>query len=389
MWIARDYKPLLERFIQSFPVTVVAGARQTGKSSLLRTSFPEAMYVSLDDPSVTERARSMPAAFIDDCEPPCIIDEVQYAPELFRAIKVRVDRDSASRPWILSGSQVFPIMAGVSESLAGRVGITELPTLSALECAKAGLGKDPRDYLALGGYPAIRSGAVDPELWFPSYAATYIERDVRALLNVTSIRDFSRFMRAFALLTGRTLSLSDLARDVGVAPNTIKSWISVLVASGIVRLLEPYFRNAGKRLVKSPKVYWMDTGLAAWFMGLRTKASIEDSLYSGSLWETYVYGQLVRAFAVRGERSPDLWYWRTASGEEVDFVIEAGGRFVLIEAKLNESPGIEATKGFKDFRAYYGPAAIRGTWVAAPTKASYALPDGSIVHDFVDLVNVL
>lgn len=384
MWIKRGYTSLLDRYVSSFPVVVLSGARQTGKSSLLRNWYPAASYVSLDDPSIAERARTMPSSFIGDMRPPCIIDEVQYAPELLRAIKTRVDLDGSQRPWILSGSQVFPLMAGVSESLAGRAGIAELPTLSALECANAGLGKDPREYLALGGYPAVRSGSADPDLWFPSYAATYVERDVRALLNVTNIRDFSRFMRAFALLTGRTLSLSDLARDVGVAPNTIKSWISVLVASGLVRLLEPYFRNAGKRLVKSPKVYWMDTGLAAWFMGLKTRAAIEASPYGGSLWETYVYGQLVRAFAVRGERSPALWYWRTSSGEEVDFVIEAGGKFVLIEAKLGETPGLESTKGFADFKAYYGQAAVSGTWIAAPTKASYALKDGTIVHDFVE-----
>lgn len=389
MWIERSYRNLLDRYVLSFPVIVLGGARQTGKSSLLRKCYPDAQYVSLDDPAVSERARTMPSAFLDQLDPPCIIDEVQYAPELFRAIKTRTDRDGSARPWILSGSQVFPLMSGVSESLAGRAGIAELPTLSALECANAGLSRDPRDYLALGGYPAICSGASDPELWFPSYAATYIERDVRALLNVTNIRDFSRFMRAFALLTGRTLSLSDLARDVGVMPNTIKSWISVLVASGLVRLLEPYFRNAGKRLVKSPKVYWMDTGLAAWFMGLRTREAIEASAYSGSLWETYVYGQLARAFAVRGERAPNLWYWRTSTGEEVDFVIESGGKFVLIEAKLRENPGLEATKGFGDFKNYYGQPAVSGTWIAAPAKASYTLHDGTIVHDFVAMSEVL
>jgi hypothetical protein len=326
----------------------------------------------------------MPAAFLGDLVPPCIIDEIQYAPELFRAIKARVDADESARPWILSGSQTFPLMAGVSESLAGRAGIVELLTLSAGECARAGVGADPRDHLASGGYPALRSGSADPALWFPSYAATYLERDVRTLLNVANLRDFSRFMRSFALLTGKILSLSDLARDVGVAPNTIKAWISVLVASGLVRLLEPYFRNAGKRLVKAPKVYWMDTGLAAWFMGLRNRAAIDDSPYAGALWETYVFGQIVRSFAARGETSPDLWYWRTATGEEVDFIIEAGGRYSLIEAKLGETPGTESIKGFNAFRHYYGATSVAASWVAAPVSASYALPDGSLVHTFVE-----
>jgi predicted AAA+ superfamily ATPase len=326
----------------------------------------------------------MPGAFLSDLEPPCVIDEVQYAPELFRALKARVDADEGAGPWLLSGSQTFPLMAGVAESLAGRAGVAELLTLSAGECARAGLGNDPMDHLACGGYPAIRSGVADPELWFPSYAATYIERDVRALLNVANLRDFSRFMRSFALLTGRSLSLSDLARDVGVAPNTIKAWISVLVASGIVRLLEPYFRNAGKRLVKAPKVYWMDSGLAAWFMGLRNRGAIEDSPYAGALWETYAFGQIVRSYAAHGEISPDLWYWRTSTGEEVDFVIEAGGRYTLIEAKLGEAPGSEATKGFMAFRDYYGAPSVDGSWVVAPTRASYSLDDGSIVHSFVE-----
>jgi predicted AAA+ superfamily ATPase len=190
---------------------------------------------------------------------------------------------------------------------------------------------------------------------------------------VGSLRDFNRFLRAAAVRTGQTLSLSDLARDVGVAPNTIKAWISVLEASHIISLLEPYHRSIGKRLVKSPKLYFLDTGLAAHLMGLSSWQEIEKSHLAGALWETYAFNQIHRAFLEEGITDPPLYYWRTKDGQEVDFLIDKGGRFIAIEAKLTGAPGADAQKGFQALRGYYGEEAFVKGFIICRVKEEYAL----------------
>jgi hypothetical protein len=216
---------------------------------------------------------------------------------------------------------------------------------------------------------------MEPSDFYGSYVATYLERDVRNLKQVGNLRDFDRFLRAAALRTGQVLSFSDLARDVGVAPNTAKAWLSVLQASGQVFLLEPYHRSLGRRLTKSPKLYFADTGLACHLLGIRDRAALLASPLAGALWETFVLGHVVRVFQARRERPP-IWFWRTPRGDEVDLLIEHGGRFTAVECKLTERPDAAAARGFAALAAFYGPRSVERALVACRTPHGHRIgPD--------------
>ena len=390
MWIDRKISRVLESHRKTFPVVLVTGPRQSGKTSLLRHAFPSMRYVSLDDPAEASRAMFSPEEFLSRHAPPVIIDEIQYAPRLLRHIKIAADASAKKGRFFLTGSQSFPLMQGVSESLAGRVGIINLMTLDAGEVAGARRRFSLEDYIMRGGYPALHAGAVkDAREWFPSYVATYLERDVRNVLNVSSLRDYGRFLRAAALRTGQVLSLSDLARDVGIAPNTAKAWLSILQASGLVFLLEPYHRNMGKRLVKSPKLYVADTGLACHLLGLSSWEEASRSALAGALWETYALNQILRAFANRGAGSPPLWFWRTHDGKEVDFVIERGGRFIAIESKYTSTPSERDAKALDAFRTVYGKENVLRSLIVCRTSKRYPMNADVIVDNAIEVGEVL
>lgn len=378
MWIPREAEKTLKSLFGQFPAVVVTGARQAGKTGLVRQVFPEMNYVSLDFPAVAAQAEENPEGFFREHALPLIVDEVQYAPSLFRYVKALIDRDRQPGRLLLTGSQVFPLMQGISESLAGRCGVLNLMNLSAAELRSfLGLeGFDEAAFLYKGGYPELHARPeLDPHLWYGAYLMTYLERDVRNILNVGSLRDFDRFLRAVAARTGQILSYSDLARDVGVAPNTAKKWISVLQASGQVFLLEPYFRNVGKRLVKSPKLYLCDTGLAAFLMGFESWQAVERHPAVGALWETHIVMEVVKAFAAKGMTVP-LWFWRTARGEEVDLAIERDGRFTLIECKYAEVVDDSSLKGLRSFVGQYGRESLRAGFVASRATRPYPLLEG-------------
>lgn len=374
MWIARDSESLVRQMAAQFPAVFVTGARQVGKTSLLMHLFPDYDYVTLDDPAKAAEAMNAPQDFLDSLKRPAIIDEAQYAPDLFRHIKVIVDRSKRKGEFFITGSQSFPLMHGLTESLAGRCGIINLHPLSAGELARAKRLSSVDEYVAAGGFPALYADKnINRQLWYPAYISTYLERDVRNILHVGNLRDFSRFLRAVAVRTAQTLSYADLARDIGVAPNTVKSWISVLQASHMIHLLEPYHRSIGKRLVKSPKLYFLDTGLAANLMGLYSWQEIANSPMSGALWETYAFTQIQRHLLSKGINTPPLYYWRTKDGNEVDFVIEKGGQFIAMEAKLTAAPDINATRGFAYLKAYYGEKAVLKEYVICRVGEDYAM----------------
>ncbi len=388
MWIARKYQKTLKDLFDQFPVVVLTGARQVGKTSLVRKVFPRASYVSLDVPARAAQAEQDPEAFLSEHPEPLIIDEVQYAPALFRHLKVRVDEKKRPGRFLLTGSQHFLLMQGVSESLAGRCGVLNMYNLSAAELGEKFVEEE---YLFKGGYPELYARPeIDPHFWYAAYLATYLERDVRNIVNVGSLRDFDRFLRAVAARTARTLSYADIARDVGVAPNTAKKWISVLEASGQIVLLEPYYKNLGKRLVKAPKLYLTDTGLAAFLMGFDRFDSLAKHPAIGALWETHVVTQVVRHFSSLGRKVP-LWFWRTAQGEEVDLLIEQGGRFIAVEAKYAEQPGRGSCKGIEALEKMYGEGSVVRGLIASRagqkhplTKNVSAVP-GSMIHRYIAL----
>jgi uncharacterized protein len=392
MWITRKYEETLKALFTQFPAVAISGARQVGKTALVRHVFPDINYVSLDFPAQAAQAEHNPEAFFRERGLPLIIDEVQYAPSLFRYLKAMIDADRRAGRLILAGSQVFPLMEGVSESLAGRCGVLTVMNLAAAELWSFQDGGifNEIDFLFKGGYPELHARPeLDSHFWYGAYLATYLERDVRNILNVGSLRDFDRFLRAAAARTGQILSYSDLARDVGISPNTAKKWISVLQASGQVFLLEPYSRNISKRLVKSPKLYLCDTGLAAFLMGFESWQAVERHPAVGALWETHVVMEVVKAFAARGKNLP-LRFWRTAWGAEVDLLIERDGRFTAIECKYAEVIDESGLKGLKAFAEACGRDNLHALHIASRTNRAYPLAEGitaipgSQIADYLD-----
>lgn len=325
-----------------FPALVLAGPRQTGKTTLLRNLFPTHHYVTLDRPLVAEQAEEDPESFLTSHPPPVLIDEVQYAPRLFRFLKIKIDEQrDAKGQFILTGSQKFTLMQGVSESLAGRVGVFDFEGLSFLELVESSKLQDfPEDvasFMLRGGFPELWQDMTrTTDVYLDSYIATYLERDVKQVLAVGSLRDFERFLRACALRSGQQLNKSDLARDVGISVPTASQWLGVLVALGQVHLLEPWFGNLTKRLVKSPKLYLAEPAIMAYLCGLDEK-SLSTSPLAGALWETLVFAELRKQLSYVGSRKK-LWYYRDQSQFEADFVIESASSLELLECKWTSLP---------------------------------------------------
>jgi hypothetical protein len=373
--IARLQADPLRAALAQFPVVVLTGARQVGKTTLARWLLPEADYVSLDDPARAEQARLTPSQFLRERATPAIIDEVHYAPDLFRHLKIAVDENrTPGRFLVTTGSQTFGLMAGVSESLAGRAAVFTLPPLSIAEVSAAPSLVDTDAFLWRSGYPELwHRPELDRDLWMGSYVATYLERDVRQVLQVGDLRDFDRFLRAAALRSARLLSYADLARDVGIAPNTAKRWTSVLEASQQVFLLEPYHRHRTKRLIKSPKLYFSDAGLLCFLMGFREAADLPRHALWGAVWETFVIAEVRKRLLAAGH-PPPLWFWRTAHGAEVDLLVEtAPETFIAIECKTAERVTPAALAGVNRLREEYGQRAIRAALVACRTVRPYPL----------------
>ena len=329
----------------------------------------EMRYISLDDYRLAREAQNDPIGFLETYDVPLCIDEVQYAPELLRAIKLRVDAEPGRKGmYWLTGSQRFHLMQGVSESLAGRIGILDLYSFSqaemvgraesapAFSCEPAAMRDavnrghicnitELYERIWLGGYPArVCDSATRAETFFNAYLQTYLERDVQALQQVGDRGAFLALMKSAAARTGQQLVYSDIARDADVSVNTAKKWISILETSGIIHLLQPYHTNTSKRLTKSPKLYFMDTGFCAWMGGWSSPEVLMNGALSGAILETWVYGQLYRSFVNRGIM-PRLSYFRNSNGAEVDFLIEKDGCIYPLEVKRSSSPSLSDLKG--------------------------------------------
>ena len=376
MWISRAVEPRLQRSAKTRPVIVLTGARQTGKTSTFLRLFPNHAFVSLDLPTEAEQAEKEPRSFLQRHPPPVMIDEVQYAPGLFRHLKAEVDAHrTRNGQFLLTGSQKFTLMKNVSESLAGRADIVELETLSFAEIRAALPQTGVETAIVHGGFPELYANPdIDLVPFYNSYLATYLERDVRALTNVGNLRDFERFVRACALRSANLLNKADLARDVGIAPSTANHWLSMLETSGQVVLLEPWFSNRTKSIVKSPKLYFADTGLLCALLNIRSEEALRQSPAVGAIWETFVFAQLRNRERCAG-RAGGLFFWRDRT-REVDFVIDAGGRLELFEAKWTELPDAGDTVNLDFVRNVVGKSRVTGGAVVARTQNSFPFSNG-------------
>ncbi|MEI6733589.1 MAG: ATP-binding protein [Comamonadaceae bacterium] len=330
--IPRQSSPTLQRLAEGFPVLAITGPRQSGKTTLARSLFGNKPYVSLENPQEREFAQTDPQRFLARFTEGAVLDEVQRCPALLSWLQQLVDERGRMGDFILTGSAQFDLMAGITQSLAGRVGRIELLPLSGAELGAQGLPGTLDALLLKGGYPALYDRTLASGDWFPNYVATYLERDVRQLLAVQDLSQFHRFVRMCAARSGQLLNLATLGADCGISAVTARKWLSVLEASYLVLRLPPYHRNFGKRLVKTPKLYFLDVGLMAWLLGIRELATVETHPARGALFETWVVSELVKWRFNTGQ-SADLFFWRDNVGQEVDVVLETAQGLQAIEIK--------------------------------------------------------
>ena len=334
--IPRTLAETLRRLAQSFPVVAITGPRQSGKTTLARDVFASKPYVSLEDPIERAFAMEDPRGFLARFEQGAVFDEAQRWPDLFSYLQGMVDVQRAPGRFVLTGSQQFGLLAGVTQSLAGRVGLTRLLPLALDELPTASRQLSIDSLMLLGGYPLLHTQPVMASDWFASYVATYIERDVRQVLNVKDVTTFQRFLRLCAGRSGQLLNLSALAGEAGISHSTARAWLSVLESSDLVFLLPPYHRNFGKRLVKTPKLYFLDTGLACWLLGIRSSDVLALHPSRGALFETWIVAEFVKDRFNRGLPA-DLYFWRDNNGLEADLVFEMGTRLQPVEIKSGQT----------------------------------------------------
>ena len=330
--IPRQAVSTLHRLAQGFPVLAITGPRQSGKTTLARALFGAKPYISLENPDEREFAQTDPRRFLVRFGDGAILDEVQRCPALLSWLQQLVDERQRMGDFILTGSAQFDLLAGITQSLAGRVGRVELLPLSGAELGVDRLPNALDQLLFTGGYPALYDRTLAPTDWFPNYVATYLERDVRQLLAVQDLSQFHRFVRMCAARSGQLLNLTALGADCGVSAVTAGKWLSVLETSYLVMRLQPYHRNFGKRLVKTPKLYFLDVGLMAWLLGIRDASTIETHAARGALFETWVVSELVKQRYNAGQGA-ELFFWRDNVGHEVDVVLETAQGLQAIEIK--------------------------------------------------------
>ena len=355
MYIRRDIERTLKKLSSQFPVALLTGPRQTGKSTLLRHLFPRYRYISFDDSTLRLSARQDPAGFVDALQIPVIIDEVQYAPEILPFVKMRVDNGRRNGSFILTGSQVFNLMAGVTESLAGRAGLFELFPFSFNELNK-GLAAKPDtkhgsmvrcfEQILRGFYPVPNTQKIDIRAFYGAYLSLYIERDVRQIQNIKDISAFETFLQLLAGRAGNLLNISDLARDCGLSQETCKTWLSILENSRIVYLLRPWFRNTSKRLIKSPKIYFTDTGLLAYLLKYPNARTLLAGPAMGSIFENMIIMEILKG-KTNKQLVSDLYFYRDSNGVEIDLVIDEGRRLSLYEIKASKTIRSDMTRSLK------------------------------------------
>ena len=401
----RTLSQTIEKARKTFPAIVITGPRQSGKTTLLHMLFEKNYsYVNLENPDVRMRANADPNGFLSQYKPPLIIDEIQYVPTLLSYIKTAIDKDRKPGQWLITGSQNFALMQNVSQSLSGRAAVFSLLPFSLME--RCGLGDkavsidslvskgigiqketelpDLAEIILRGNYPEIASNKkVDRQILCGSYITTYLERDIRNLKQVGDLSQFEIFLRACAVRTGQILNLSGISRDIGVSFSTAKRWLSLLETGYQVYLLYPYYRNIGKRTIKSPKLYFTDTGLASYLLGLHKKESLIGSPHYGNLFETLVVTDFLKRSLNFGQ-IPSLYYLKTRDGLEVDLVIEVAGKLCLFEVKssstITEKHAVSLIQAAKDVKE------VEKTAIISTSEDSFVLGKGVRNYKWQDIL---
>ena len=319
-----------------YPVLTLTGPRQSGKTTLARSVFPEAEYVNLEDPEVHALALSDMREFLRRHPAPAVFDEVQYVPELLRYVQAAVDEKRSPSQYVLTGSHQPALRAAIGESLAGRTGLLELLPLTLGELAAAGVEKFRDEWIFDGFMPRLYDSTLGSTEFYRDYFRTYVERDVRQLANLHRLSAFETFVRLLAGRVGQVLNVNALSDDAGISVPTVKAWLSVMEASYVIYVMRPYYRNFGKRFIKSPKVYFTETGLVSYLLGIRSSEQVASHPLMGNLFENMAVMEILKRRLNRGEE-PDMYFLRTSSGLEADIVVENGGRLDLYEVKASST----------------------------------------------------
>lgn len=388
--IERDIAPVLRKLATQHPVITLTGPRQSGKTTLARTLFAHLPYCTLEDPDTRRFALEDARGFLAQFPDGAVLDEIQRAPELASYLQAIVDRDPRPGRFILTGSHAFELMTQVSQSLAGRTALLRLLPFTLAEVARLHASRGQRAHadlpaMLLSGFlPRIHDRSLDPSQALADYFSTYVQRDLRQLAAVHDLNRFERFVRLCAGRTGQLLNLSQLGNDAGVSHSTARAWIDLLQTSYIVHLLAPWFTHGGKRLVKTPKLYFVDIGLACWLLGLRVPEQVSRDPLWGSLFENFVVMEALKDLLNTG-RPPELYFYRDAAGHEVDLLIPTGRRLRAIEVKAGATVNPDYFKGLRAFSAHH-PAALEAGCVIYGGEVTQARSDWP-VHPWLRLMN--
>ena len=382
--IKRKAETVLRELASQFKAVAVTGPRQSGKTTLAKMVFPRKPYVSLENPDERNLALNDPRQFLSRFPTGAILDEVQRAPELFSYLQQIIDESKLKGQFILTGSNNFVLMENISQTLAGRVGYLELLPFSLSETEKTGTALKLDELIFLGSYPAVIYEKANPRLWFPSYIRTYVERDVRQIKNISSLALFQRLLYLCAGRVGQQLNLSNLANDVGLDYKTIQSWLGVLQSSYIIFLLPPYYNNFNKRIIKSPKLYFYDTGLASYLLGITNAKQLFNHSSKGALFENFVLAEMLKNRYNKGERS-NLYYFRDSTGNEVDIVIDEGNKLIPVELKAGKTINSDYFKNLHYWEALTGK---KGGLVIYTGKETHIRQHNFAVENWIKVKNL-
>lgn len=356
--VERILQEKLRYYMEKYPIVTLTGARQCGKSTLLRSTFPDYTYLSLEDPDLRTAAEQDPRGFLKTYPDKTIIDEAQHVPALFSYLQTHTDLANKNGMYILSGSQNFLLMQNITQSLAGRTAILKLFPFSYRELAAVNMASENiNELLFTGGYPRIYDKQIEPKEFYPHYIQTYLEKDVRMLKHVTNLSSFLRFLKLCAGRAGQLLNVSSLANECDITVNTAQSWLSVLEASYIVYLLKPYHKSYNKRIIKSPKIYFYDTGLLCSLLGMTQKEQLDAHFMRGEIFENWVINEYLKS-EYNQARVPEVYFWRDSNGLEVDLLIERDMKLTGVEIKSGATMKLDYFKSLHTWQKLAGEAVI-------------------------------